>query len=161
MAVVYPEPIQAFRFLVRVGDGKEISAAFTRFSGIRMQVETIENRSCDDIRGVRDYCPVFTRYEPVTLSKGVVGDNDFMDWLFAASAGDVTGPTGKSLKRTLEVVSLNDLGQPGVVWVLKNAMPVGYELSPMDSSRSEVLVESLTFAFTGMTRKTEPWKTRL
>ena len=41
MAIVYQEPIQAFRFLVRVGDSQEISAAFSRFSGIKMDVETI------------------------------------------------------------------------------------------------------------------------
>ena len=34
-------------------------------------------------------------------------------------------------------------------------MPIGYELDPMDSSRSEVLTESLTFAFTGLERTTE------
>ena len=41
MAILYPEPIQAFRFLVRVGDSEEISAAFSRFSGIQMQVELL------------------------------------------------------------------------------------------------------------------------
>ena len=44
MAILYPEPIQAFRFLIRVGDSEEISAAFSRFSGIQMQVETIQSR---------------------------------------------------------------------------------------------------------------------
>lgn len=158
MAIVYPEPLPAFRFLVRVGDGKEFSAAFARFSGIRMQVQTFENRFCDDARGVQEHYPVFTKYAPVSLSKGVVGDNEFFDWLLAASAGEHTGPTGKDLRRTLEIVSINEFGQPGVVWVLKDAMPIGYELSPMDSSRSEVLMESITFAIGGMTRKTEQWK---
>ena len=41
MAIVYQEPIQVFRFLVRVGDNEEISAAFSRFSGIKMNVEAI------------------------------------------------------------------------------------------------------------------------
>ena len=87
MAILYPEPIQAFRFLVRVGDSEEISAAFSRFSGIQMQVETIQARDGSDARGVKEYTPVFTSYEPVTLSKGVVGDNELLDWMLAASAG--------------------------------------------------------------------------
>ena len=41
MAIVYQEPIQAFRFLIRGGDSEEISAAFSRFSGIQMQVELL------------------------------------------------------------------------------------------------------------------------
>ena len=40
-------------------------------------------------------------------------------------------------------------------WVLRDAMPIGYELDPMDSSRSEVLTESITFAITGLERTTE------
>lgn len=40
-------------------------------------------------------------------------------------------------------------------WILQGAMPIGYELDPMDSSRSEVLTESITFAITGLERTTE------
>ena len=141
MAILYPEPIQAFRFLIRVGDSEEISAAFSRFSGIQMQVETIQSRDGSDSRGVREYTPVFTTYAPVTLSKGVVGDNEFLDWMLSASA---------------DVITLNEKGNPGVTWTLQGAMPIGYELAPLDSSRSEVLTESLTFAITGMKRTTQP-----
>ena len=35
-------------------------------------------------------------------------------------------------------------------------MPIGYELSPMDSSRSEVLTESVTFAIHGVERSIGP-----
>ena len=55
-----------------------------------------------------------------------------------------------------DVITLTDKGVPGVIWTLQDAMPIGYELSPMDGSRSEVLTESITFAFTGMKRTTQP-----
>ena len=99
MAILYPEPIQAFRFLVRVGDSEEISAAFSRFSGIQMQVETIQARDGSDARGVKEYTPVFTSFAPVTLSKGVVGDNEFLDWMLSACADVHTGPTGAAHHR--------------------------------------------------------------
>ena len=123
-----PDPMTAFRFLVRVGDSEEISAAFSRFSGIRMQVETIQSRDGDDNRGVKEYTPVFTSYEPVTLSKGVVGDNELLDWMLAASAGMHSGPTGENLRRTITVIALDAKGEPNVGWVLQDAMPIGYEL---------------------------------
>ena len=72
-----PDPIQSFRFLVRLGDDSNISAAFTRFSGVKMEMETFQSRNGSDIRGVKDYVPVFTSFAPVTLSKGVIGDNAF------------------------------------------------------------------------------------
>lgn len=152
----YQEPFQAFRFLVEVENGGVVVAAFSQFSGVKMEVETIQARSGNDSRGVREIVPVLTKFAPVTLTKGVVGDNDFLDWLFSAAAGVYTGPRSSNLYRTLNVVALDDRGNRGVTWSLKNALPIGYELTPMDGSRSEVLSESLTFAITGLERKTAP-----
>lgn len=57
MAILYPESIQAFRFLIRVGDREESSAAFSRFPGVRMGVETAQSRAGNDNRGVKEYTP--------------------------------------------------------------------------------------------------------
>ena len=154
--IVYPEPIRSFRFLIRVDGG--ISAAFTDCSSLKTEMETLQARTGADLRGVRDYTPVLTRYAPVTLRRGVVGDCDFFDWVCSASAGSNTGPTGKDLRRTVEIVTINDQGLPGVVWTLTGAMPVGYEVSPLDGGRSEVLTESLTLVYTGLQRRTEAYK---
>lgn len=73
MGVTYQEPFKAFRFLVEVESGGVAVAAFTHFSGVKMTVDTVQARSGNDNRGVQDYIPVLTRFEPVTLTKGVVG----------------------------------------------------------------------------------------
>ena len=150
----YPEPLKAFRFLVEV-EGDAVGA-FSQFSGIKMQVQTIQARAGNDGRGVQEYVPVLTSFDPVTLTKGVIGNNAFLDWIFAASASTHAGPTGTRLYRTLNVIALDDAGNRGVIWSLADAMPIGYELSPMDSSRSEVLTESVTFAIHGMDRTIGP-----
>ena len=156
MGIVYQEPFRSFRFLVEVENSGVTVGAFAQFSGVKMNVQTVQARSGSDSRGVMEYVPVLTSFEPVTLTKGVIGDNEFLDWLFAAAASTETGPTGKDLRRTLNIVTLDDTGKPGVTWSLKDAMPIGYELTPMDGGRSEVLSESLTFAITGMERTTHP-----
>lgn len=152
----YSEPFKAFRFLVEVENSGVVVAAFSHFSGVKIEVETVKGRTGDDRRGVKSGIPVGTHFSPVTLTKGVVGDNDFLDWLFAAAAGSISGPSGQSLRRTLNVVALDERGRRGVIWSLKNAMPIGYELTPMDGGRSEVLSESLTFSIGGMERQTSP-----
>ena len=148
-------PFWAFRFLVEVGDSGAAVAAFTQFSGVKLQVQTLQARTGDDSRGVQEFIPTFTSFAPVTLTKGVVRDNEFIDWLFAAAAKINNGPSGRELRRTLSVIALDDRGERGVSWTLKDALPIGYELTPMDGGRSEVLSESLTFAITGMERKKE------
>ncbi|MBQ9458299.1 MAG: phage tail protein [Oscillospiraceae bacterium] len=156
MGIEYQEPLKAFRFLVEVENSGATVAAFTQFSGVNMEVQTVQARSGDDSRGVQEYIPVLTSFAPVTLTKGVIGDNEFLDWLYSAAATKSTGPSGRDAHRTLNVIALDHLGRRTVVWSLKNAMPIGYELTPMDSGRSEVLSESLTFAITGMERITNP-----
>ncbi|MDE7244414.1 MAG: phage tail protein [Oscillospiraceae bacterium] len=154
MKITYQEPFRAFRFLVEVENAGVVAAAFSQFSGVKMDVDTIQIRSGNDVRGVQETVPVFTRFAPVTLTKGVIGDNDFIDWLFSAAAGPNAGPSGENLYRTLNIVALDEKGNRGVTWSLKNALPIGYELTPMNGGRSEVLSESLTFAIMGMERKT-------
>ncbi len=148
-------PFGSFRFLIEVEGSKTIAGAFARFSGIKLQVESIRGRTGEESRGVQQVIPVFTAYTPVTLTKGVVRDNEFIDWLFGAVAGPYSGPR-KSPPRTLNVIALDERGNRGVTWSLKNAVPVAYELSPMDGGRSGVLSESLTFGYNGMERIREP-----
>ena len=154
--VIYSEPFRSFRFLVEmeVSGQSAVVAGFTQFSGVSVRMDVLRARSCTDKRGVQQTIPVFTAYAPVTLSKGVVGDNEFMDWLFSASAGMESGAKEKNLYRTLRVVALDEKGRRGVEWTLKDAVPISYELSPMDGSSSDALSESLSFAIAGVERKT-------
>ena len=150
------DPIQSSYFLIQVGNSQGISAAFSKFSGVKMEVETLQYRSGEDSRGVKEYTPVFTSYAPVTLSKGVVGDTDFLKWVFSACAGEFTGPSAGNLRRTIDVIALDSSRNHRATWTLLGAMPIGYELSPMDGNRSEVLTENITFAITGVKRTMVP-----
>ncbi len=154
MGRTFQEPLRAFRFLVELDGVKSAVAAFTGFSGIQMEVDTIQARAGDDSRGVQEYIPTVTRFAPVTLTKGIVGDDDFLSWLFSAAAGPYDGVQSIS-SRTLNIVALDDKGDRGVTWTLYNAIPIRYQLTPMDGGRSEVLSESITFAITGVQRTLE------
>ena len=151
---MFQEPLKAFRFLVELDGRKVAVAAFTGFSGVQMEVDTLQIRSGNDIRGVQEFVPTLTRFAPVTLTKGVVGDDEFLDWLFSVAASPNAGPKSGGKRRNLNVVALDDKGNRGVTWTLYNALPIRYQLTPMDGGRSEVLSESITFAITGVERKT-------
>lgn len=153
MAVKY-SPYMAFRFQVEAENNGVILASFSKFSGVKVSVETIQVRSGSDIRGVRESVPVLTHYEPVTLTRGVIASEDFIQWVLHGIPRPEAGiKGGKKLYRTLNVIALNRKGQRASMWSLKNALPIGYELYPMDAGDSEVLFESLTFSIAGMQRK--------
>ena len=67
-----------------------------------------------------------------------------------------------SLPGKLHAAAFQQCGQllTALRWEIKVLLDVykrqGYELAPLDGSRSEVLTESITFAITGMKRTTQP-----
>ena len=140
-------------------DDGNVVAAFSQFSGMKMEVQTLGNRYGEDTRGVQDYIPVMTRFAPVTFTRGVIGEMTFLDWIFAAAANMNSGPTGEKMRRTLLVVVLDEAGRRRISWRLKDALPIGYEISPMDALRTEVLTESVTFQITGVERILETAET--
>ena len=146
-----PDPLIGCRFIVETDNG-DVVAAFSQFSGMKMEVQTLGNRYGEDSRGVQEFLPVMTRFEPVTFTRGVIGELAFLDWIFAAAAGMENGPSGKKLCRTLLVVALDERGSRRISWRLKNALPIAYVISPMDALRAEVLTESITFQITGVER---------
>lgn len=153
---VYKEPFRSFRFLVEmeIAGQNAVVAGFSQFSGVHVNIDVLRARSCEDRRGVQQTVPVFTGYKPVTLSKGVVGENEFIDWLFSVSAGMEAGAKEENLYRTLRIVVLDDRGNRGMEWTLKDALPISYDLTPMSGLSSGVLSENITFAIAGVQRTT-------
>ena len=145
------EPLASFRFIVEIG-GNKVVAAYRKFSGIKFSVDMVKARSGDDVMGVMSNVPALTNYQNVTLEQGVVGDSDFVDWIYSVTPDGGTPPSGSSVFRTIDIVALNGRGQRAVTWYLYNAVPVAYELSPMDGMISEVLSESVEFSFSGFSR---------
>lgn len=159
----FPTPFTAYNFLVYFEDADsssiQIQGAFTNFSGVRMSNQIAKFRSGCDLRGVKNNYPGITEYEHAKLTKGVIGNSDFLDWLFKATIPDAfTGPKGENLYRNIHVCSLLEYNmEPGMEWVLLNAIPVGYELHPMDANQSSYLSEEIEIAFTGVVRN-RLWK---
>lgn len=154
MAIIYPEPFKAYKFLVEVENpgGNVIVAAFSAFSGVRMKVDVMRGRVGTEARGVYGNTPGLTSFENVTLTKGVVGDNEFLDWILSVAASDVAPPTGQNMRRSITVVALTDQNKRGVEWKLINCLPVGYSTSQLNAGQSSLLTETIEFAIEGFKR---------
>ncbi|MGN0662398.1 MAG: phage tail protein [Faecalibacterium sp.] len=151
------DPFRAFRFRVRMGGsgymdgGATTAAAFSQCSGIRAVNHVLRMRTGSDARGVQGIIPTVVEYSNVTLSRGVVSSSEFLDWIFDCMPGYATGPAAPQ-RRTIDIAVLDETGKEGVLWTLYGAYPVAYELTTLDASRDEVLMEKLEFAYTGLKR---------
>ena len=114
----------------------------------------VKVRTGADNRGVQGLIPATTEYGNLTLSRGVIASNEFLDWVFSAFPGYATGPLKPTNlnRRTIDIVVLDEHGKEGVTWTLYGAYPVSYELAGLDASQDGVLTESLEFAYVGLKR---------
>lgn len=143
------ELFRAFRFKVEI-DGV-LAAAFSQVSGFGVRVETSEYRSGNDLRSVPMEIPTLTRYDHITLSKGIVGDYDMLQWVLSVASSDIAPPTGID-RRNVTITLIDDKGKDGPKWFITGAYPVSYQISDFDALRGEVAVESLEISHLGFKR---------
>jgi len=78
----------------------------------------------------------------LTLKRGTFsGDNDFFSWW----EGD---PMPE--KRNVTILLLNALGDPVVVWKVRNAFPTKVTSTDLNATNNEVAVESIELAHEGI-----------
>src|SRR3954454_9035533 len=108
------DPYKAFRFLVYFGLSTSPVAAVSKVSSLRRSSDVIEYREGGNAIILKG--PGRTKYEPITLERGLTQDLDFAAWANAAQVLDKGAPTTslKNLRKELRIDLLNEAGQP--VW---------------------------------------------
>src|SRR5512132_3962698 len=106
------DPYKTFRFLVYFGTSITPVAGVSKVTGLKRSSEVIEYKQGGDAitrKGLGR-----TKYEPVTLERGLTHDFDFEDWANAAQKLDKGAPTQslKNLRRQVRIDLLNEAGQP-------------------------------------------------
>ncbi|MFM1799997.1 MAG: hypothetical protein RLZZ117_2275 [Cyanobacteriota bacterium] len=152
--IAYPLP--AFYFTVSVaGMGPDSPASaqpdgsFSEISGLESSVTT------EDVKegGQNQYVhrlPTGSTQKNIVMKRGVVSQASLMaDW-----ASDTIGSTLAKpiVTRTLVVMLLGPDHAPKFAWNIRRAWPLRWDWGTLNSTRNEVLVESLEFAHCGVTR---------
>jgi len=106
--------------------------------------------------------PGLTRYEPITLKKGVTSDRELYNWFKKVSNDAIGYSVGADLvaafqiapsypnfsRKDLLISSLDRTGQVVKCWVILDAFPIGYKGgNDFDANSSEKLIQELTLTF--------------
>ena len=135
-------PLPKFHFKVEVEGG--IAASFQEVSGLDTEVDVIEYRHGDSPEFSPIKMPGMRKVSDVTLKKGIfTGDTDFYDWFAQNNMNTIE-------RRTVQVMLLNESGDTEIVWTLTNAFPKQVQGSELNSSSSEVAVETIILAHEGL-----------
>jgi phage tail-like protein len=148
------DPYKNFKFRVK-WDGREV-AGITRVSGLRRRTDVIEHREGGDPSTSRK-SPGRTKYEPITLERGVTHDSAFEDWAnkvwrLGASGSEVSL---KDFRKDVTIELYNEAGQLVIAYRVYRCWVSEFQALPdLDAGVSAVAIQSITLENEGWERDT-------
>ena len=136
------DPYKNFKFRVR-WDGDYV-AGVSKVSALKRSTEVVSHREGGDPSTQR-HAPGASKFEPVTLERGVTHDPEFREWANKVYSTD--GDSAISLKdfrKDLIIELLNEQGNVAKAYKIYRCWPSEYEaMAELDANANAVLIERL------------------
>jgi len=154
------DPYKNFHFLVYFEGSSTPVAGVSKVSGLKRSSDVIEYKEGGYMvtrKGLGR-----TKYEAITLERGVTHDIDFEDWANAAQILDKGAPAQslQKLRREVSIELLNEAGQPVQRYLVHKCWVSEYQaLSDLDGGGNAVAIEHIKLENEGWERDkslTEP-----
>jgi phage tail-like protein len=148
------DPYKNFKF--RLKDGDKTVLGVSKVGALKQTTEVVSFRSGGD-NSFEHKSPGRTRFEPITLERGLTQDRDFERWATMVSswAGDPTKDL-VNYKRELTLEVMNEKGQVALRYFLHQCWVSEYTAIPeLDGAGNAIAVESLRLELEGWERDPE------
>jgi phage tail-like protein len=149
------DPYKNYKFRVK-WDGKYV-AGISTVGPLRRTTEIVAHREGGDASHFRQ-SPGLTRYDPITLQRGITQDTAFEDW--ANLVWKLGAPLGgesalAALRKDVHIELLNEAGQIVVAYIVRRAWVCEYTALPdLNAGAESVAIQSITLAHEGWERDT-------
>ncbi len=138
------DPYKNFRFLVYFGTSTTPVAGVSKVDGFKRSSDVIEYKEGGNAlirKGLGR-----TKYDPITLERGLTHDTDFENWANAAQVLDKGAPSQslKNLRQEIRIELLNEEGQPVHRYLVHRAWVSNFQAtSGFDAGGNAVVLESI------------------
>jgi len=138
------DPYKTFRFRVFFGKSTVAVAGVSKVGSLKRSSDVIEYKQGGDAitrKGLGR-----TKYEPITLERGVTHDPDFEEWANAAQVLDKGSPSTslKALRRQVRLELLNEAGQPVHRYIIHRCWVSEFQAMPdLDAGGNAVAIEQI------------------
>lgn len=138
------DPYKSYRFQVYFGQSTTPVAGVSKVGGLKRSSDPIEYKEGGNaiiLKGLGR-----TKYDPITLERGVTHDTDFMDWADAAQKLDKGHPITslKNLRRDIRIELLNEEGQPVHAYTVYRCWVSEFQALPdLDAGTNAVALEHI------------------
>jgi phage tail-like protein len=149
------DPYKNFKFRVR-WDGRVV-AGVSKVSALKRTTEVVEHRQGGDPSTVHK-SPGRTKFEPVTLERGVTHDVDFEAW--ARKVWDVSGGPGAEVsladfRKDILLELYNEAGQLVITYKIYRCWVSEFTAMPeLDAGANAVAIQSIKLECEGWERDT-------
>lgn len=150
MAKIFPanlnryDPYKTYRFLVYFGTSTTPVAAVSKVGKIQRSSDVIEYKEGGNaviLKGLGR-----TKYEPITLERGVTQDKDFIAFANAAQVLDHGSASNSlaSLRQEISIVLLNEEAQPVLRYLVHRCWVSEFQALPdLDAGGNAVAIEHI------------------
>jgi phage tail-like protein len=149
------DPYKNFKFRVR-WDGK-IVAGISKVSALKRSTEVVEHREGGDPSTKRK-SPGQTKYEPITLERGVTHDPEFEAWankVWNFGAGSGSEVSLADFRKDIIIELLNEAGDIVISYNVHRCWVSEYQALPeLDASANAVAIQTLKLENEGWERDT-------
>ncbi|MBW8907526.1 MAG: phage tail protein [Mesorhizobium sp.] len=150
------DPYKTYRFRLK-WDGKYV-AGISKVSGLKRTTEVIEHRDGGSPGNTRK-SPGITRFEPITIERGVTHDLEFERW--ANKVWDLQNGLGaevslKDFRKDIILEFLNEAGQVALVYRIFRCWPSEVQMLPeLDANANAVAIQTMKLENEGWERDTD------
>jgi phage tail-like protein len=147
------DPYKAYRFLVYFATSTSPVAAVSKISSLKRSSDVIDYKEGGNaiiLKGLGR-----TKYEPITLERGVTYDTDFQDWADATQKLDSGVPTTSllNLRREIRIELLNEEGQSVYRYLVHRCWVSEYQALPdLDAGGTGIALEHIKLENEGWER---------
>ena len=154
------DPYKTYRFLVYFATSTDPVAAVSKVSALKRSSEVIEYKEGGNpiiLKGLGR-----TKYDPITLERGVTFDTDFEEWANAPQVLQSGSPTTSlaDLRKEMSIVLLNEAAQPVHRYLVHRAWVSEFQALPdLDAGANAIAIEHIKLENEGWERDlalTEP-----
>jgi phage tail-like protein len=144
------EPYSTSRFLIYFDKSTTPVAGVSKVTGLKRSTDPIEYKEGGNPltrRGVGR-----TKYEPLTLERGITHDASFEEWANAPQVLDNGAAKAnlKELRKTIRIELLNERGQPVHRYIVYRCWVSEYQAMPdLDAGANAVAVEHIKLEHEG------------
>ena len=147
------DPYKNFRFHVYFGESVVPVAGVSKVTGLKRSSDVIEYKEggkAITLKGIGR-----TKYEAITLERGVTHDDEFERWANAAQVLDKGSPRSSlgDLRKEVRIVLLNESGQPVQQFIVHRCWVSEFQALPdLDASGNAIAIEHVKLENEGWER---------